>query len=109
MKPAELALWLLETTVHSSRKRAEAEIMISSELPWRPGQSRRENQEGVQVSLQKAPADPMRPRTPPASKRAGIQPRTLPPRQERRRKRAVQIQAVAAVATTNASYFSSQK
>ena len=58
MKPAEVPSWLRGTSAHSSRKRAEAEIVISSELQWRPGRSRRENQEGVQVSLQKAPADP---------------------------------------------------
>jgi len=59
MKPGEGASWLPETSVHGSRKQVETEIMISSELPRRPGRrSRRENQEGPQVSLQKPPADP---------------------------------------------------
>jgi len=58
MRPGEGALWLPETNAHSSRKQVETEIMISFELPRRPGRSRRENQEGPQVSLQKPPADP---------------------------------------------------
>jgi len=58
MKPGEKPSQLPEPSANSSRKRAEAEMMITFERPRSLAGSHRQNQEEAQVSLQKPPAGP---------------------------------------------------